>query len=112
MATVNPQSINGHVIGREVARFPEEPLLMVTAARDPGADLGHGFLYWVVPPHRGRSVKLGNFGPVQPIQRMPMRRGQGAARLGTVSPDHSRGSLAAAECPRERGDRGDFSVGV
>ena len=31
---------------------------------------------------------------------------------GAVSPDHSRGSLAAAECPQDRGDSGDFSVWV
>jgi hypothetical protein len=31
---------------------------------------------------------------------------------GTPNPDHSRGSLAAAECPQDRGDSGDFSVGV
>jgi hypothetical protein len=30
----------------------------------------------------------------------------------SLNPDHSRGSLAAAECSRDRGDSGDFSVGV
>jgi hypothetical protein len=31
---------------------------------------------------------------------------------GAASPDHSRGSLAAAECAQDRGDSGDFSVRV
>ena len=32
--------------------------------------------------------------------------------IGDVSPDHSRGSLAAAECPQDRGGSGNFSVRV
>src|SRR5262249_8252464 len=32
----------------------------------------------------GRSVKLGNFGPVQPAQRMPMRRGVPQPRYSTL----------------------------
>ena len=32
--------------------------------------------------------------------------------VDSFSPDHSHGSLAAAECPGDRGDSGDFSVGV
>jgi hypothetical protein len=30
------------------------------------------------------------------------------ANNGLVNPDHSRGSLAAAECPQDRGDNGGF----
>src|SRR5262245_21875678 len=32
----------------------------------------------------GLSVKLGNFGPVQPVQRMPMRRGVPQPRYSTL----------------------------
>src|SRR5262249_57711725 len=74
--------------GSLAPRLGDTPVVLVPVDAQVTLAAWH-FLVLPVTTHdahrtNGRSVKLGNFGPVQPVQRMPMRRGVPQPRYSTL----------------------------